>query len=61
MVTRQIFGFSRKRALYLQPSVPSFEYPRTDLPENLHFIGSSIPAASDWPPPSKPEIANRVQ
>jgi MGT family glycosyltransferase len=48
-----IFDFSRKADLYLQPSVPSFEYPRTDLPENLHFIGSSVPAPpSDWQPPS---------
>lgn len=48
-----IFDFSRRADLYLQPSVPSFEYPRTDLPENLHFIGASIPAPpSDWQPPS---------
>lgn len=48
-----IFDFSRRADLYLQPSVPSFEYPRTDLPENLHFIGASIPAPPpDWQPPS---------
>lgn len=29
--------------LYLQPTVPSFEYPRRDLPEQLHFIGPLLP------------------
>ncbi len=29
--------------LYLQPTVPSFEYPRTDLPESVHFIGPLLP------------------
>ncbi|MBI1280535.1 MAG: glycosyltransferase [Anaerolineaceae bacterium] len=29
--------------LYLQPTVPSFEYPRTDLPESVHFIGPVLP------------------
>lgn len=31
--------------LYLQPSVPSFEYVRTDLPPTVHFIGSLLPHA----------------
>jgi MGT family glycosyltransferase len=26
-------------SLVLQPSVPSLEYPRTDMPANVHFIG----------------------
>lgn len=48
-----IFDFARRADLYLQASVPSFEYPRTDMPENLHFIGATIPAPpSDWNPPS---------
>ena len=48
-----IFDFARKADLYLQASVPSFEYPRTDMPDNLHFIGASVPAPpADWVPPS---------
>ncbi len=29
--------------LYLQSTVPSFEYPRRDLPEQLHFFGPLLP------------------
>ena len=29
--------------LYLQPTVPEFEYPRRDLPPTVHFIGASVP------------------
>jgi UDP:flavonoid glycosyltransferase YjiC (YdhE family) len=29
--------------LYLQGTVPSFEYPRGDLPEHLHFVGPFLP------------------
>jgi len=29
--------------LYLQPTVPAFEFPRSDLPENVHFIGPLLP------------------
>ncbi len=29
--------------LYLQPTVPSFEYPRRDLPQQLHFVGPLLP------------------
>ena len=48
-----IFAFARKADLYLQASVPSFEYPRTDMPDNLHFIGASVPAPpADWAPPA---------
>ncbi|HUR80146.1 MAG TPA: nucleotide disphospho-sugar-binding domain-containing protein [Thermoanaerobaculia bacterium] len=56
-----IFGFARKADLYLQPSVPSFEYPRTDMPDNLHFIGASVPAPpADWAPPAWwPELHGR--
>jgi MGT family glycosyltransferase len=50
---RTIFDFGKDAHLYLQGSVPSFEYPRTDLPENVHFIGASIPEApAGWTPPS---------
>lgn len=29
--------------LMLQPTVPGFEYPRSDLPPHLHFIGPILP------------------
>lgn len=32
--------------LYLQSSTPAFEYPRRDLPPQLHWIGPLLPAAS---------------
>jgi MGT family glycosyltransferase len=48
-----IFAFGRRADLYLQGSVPSFEYPRTDMPENMHFIGATVPASpADWNPPA---------
>ena len=33
--------------LYLQSTVPSFEYPRSDVPPHLHFIGPLLPEPSD--------------
>jgi UDP:flavonoid glycosyltransferase YjiC (YdhE family) len=33
------------RYLYLQPSIPELEYPRSDLPEQVHFIGALLPDA----------------
>jgi UDP:flavonoid glycosyltransferase YjiC (YdhE family) len=33
--------------LFLQPTVPSFEYPRSDLPPQVHFIGPLLPDARD--------------
>jgi MGT family glycosyltransferase len=32
--------------LYLQPTVPAFEYPRSDLPPQVQFIGPLVPASS---------------
>jgi MGT family glycosyltransferase len=29
--------------LYLQPTIPSFEYPRSDLPPSVHYIGPILP------------------
>ena len=29
--------------LFLQPTVPAFEYPRRDLPPHVHFIGPLVP------------------
>jgi UDP:flavonoid glycosyltransferase YjiC (YdhE family) len=43
---------------YLQPSVPSFEYPRRELPSSAHFIGL-LPAeqpANPTAPPFWPEL-----
>jgi MGT family glycosyltransferase len=31
--------------LFLQPTAPAFEYPRSDLPPQTHFIGPLLPAA----------------
>ncbi|MBC8163693.1 MAG: glycosyl transferase [Roseiflexaceae bacterium] len=39
--------------LYLQASTPSFEYPRSDLPEQVHFIGPLLPETPpDFAPPA---------
>jgi MGT family glycosyltransferase len=38
--------------LYLQPTVPGFEYNRSDLPAQVHFIGPLLPPApKDFTPP----------
>jgi UDP:flavonoid glycosyltransferase YjiC (YdhE family) len=38
--------------LYLQPAVPSMEYPRSDLPPQVHYIGPLMPElAGDFTPP----------
>ncbi len=38
--------------LWLQDTVPSFEYPCSDLPEQVHFIGPLLPAPSaEFVPP----------
>ncbi|MFD3706731.1 nucleotide disphospho-sugar-binding domain-containing protein [Nocardia sp. NPDC058658] len=43
----------KSAALYLNPSIPSFEYPRSDLPESVHFIGPvPAPPVADWTPPA---------
>jgi UDP:flavonoid glycosyltransferase YjiC (YdhE family) len=37
----------------VQPTIPSFEYPRSDLPNNVRFVGPVLPPASDnFEPPS---------
>ena len=33
--------------LYLQPTAPSFEYPRSDLPPQVRFVGPLLPPAPD--------------
>lgn len=38
--------------LYLQLTAPSFEYPRSDLPASVHFVGPLLsPASRDFTPP----------
>jgi UDP:flavonoid glycosyltransferase YjiC (YdhE family) len=50
---RSIFDFAKDADLYLQSGVPSFDYPRTDLPDNVHFIGAPIPEPpAGWAAPS---------
>lgn len=39
--------------LYMQGTVPGFEYPRSDLPPQVHFIGPVLSSAvSDFEPPA---------
>src|SRR3954451_11874023 len=39
-------------AKYLVPSVPQFEYPRSDLPATVEFVGPFLPGrAAHWTPP----------
>lgn len=50
-----IFPFRPSAAKYLQlqPSVPGFEYPISDLPPQLHFIGPLLPdTPKDFTPPA---------
>ena len=52
-LARSIFDFGKDADLYLQAGVPSFDYPRTDLPANVHYIGASVPEPpAGWTPPS---------
>ena len=50
---QDFFGAALSPFLYLQGTTPSFEYPRRDLPPQIHFIGSSLqlPVADFVPPP----------
>jgi MGT family glycosyltransferase len=38
--------FNRSQ-LFLQPTIPAFEYPRSDLPEHVHFVGALLPPSSN--------------
>lgn len=44
---QDFFSAALSPFLYLQGTVPSFEYPRSDLPPQIHFTGTFIPPASD--------------
>src|SRR4051794_22980796 len=39
-----LFATALSPYLYLHPSVPSFEYPRSDLPAQVQFVGPHLPA-----------------
>ncbi len=48
-----IFASTLSPYLFLQPTVPSFEYPRSDLPPQVHFVGPLLPPApADFVTPS---------
>jgi MGT family glycosyltransferase len=40
-----VFDVTLSPHLYIQPTVPSFEYPRRDLPPQVHFVGPLLPPA----------------
>jgi UDP:flavonoid glycosyltransferase YjiC (YdhE family) len=41
------------RFLYLQPSIPALEYPTSDLPPQVHFVGPLLPdPPADFDPPA---------
>ncbi len=45
--------FAESPYLYLQPTVPSFEYPRSDLDPAVRFIGPLVdPPTPEWTPPA---------
>jgi UDP:flavonoid glycosyltransferase YjiC (YdhE family) len=47
-----IFDAPLSPFLYLQGTTPSFEYPRSDLPPQVHFIGPFLPEApAEFAPP----------
>ena len=50
---RKFDGVPVSPYLFLQPTVPAFEYPRRDLPSQAHFIGALLPdTPTDFTPPS---------
>jgi UDP:flavonoid glycosyltransferase YjiC (YdhE family) len=48
-----LFDVSKQADSYLQLTVPSFEYPRSDLPANIRFIGANLgDPLPDFVPPA---------
>jgi MGT family glycosyltransferase len=46
-------SLARLPDLYLQPTTQAFEYPRSDLPDNVRFVGPMVPPPTrDFVPPS---------
>lgn len=58
---RKFEGVLLSPYLFLEPTVPSFEYPRTDLPPQVHFVGPLLPdpPASFTPPAWWPEVTSK--
>jgi MGT family glycosyltransferase len=51
-VNGSLFDFVKDCDLYLQSSVPEFEYPRANMPSQVRFIGSHVPEPPEnWTPP----------
>jgi len=47
-----VFDAAVSPYLFLQPTVPSFEYPRSDLPPQVRYVGPLLPPApADYTPP----------
>jgi UDP:flavonoid glycosyltransferase YjiC (YdhE family) len=47
------FGPTAPKSLYLQPSVPAFEYPVSHIPSQVHFIGALLPETpAEYVPPA---------
>jgi hypothetical protein len=40
----------RSARRYFQDGVPGMDYPRSDLPNNVTFVGSLVPAPKELPP-----------
>lgn len=48
-----IFDFARKADVYLASGAAAFDYPRSDMPANVRYIGASTPEPPhDWKPPA---------
>jgi UDP:flavonoid glycosyltransferase YjiC (YdhE family) len=58
---RKFEGVLASPFLFLEPTVPAFEYPRSDLPPQVQFIGALLPDASDTftPPPWWSEVTQK--
>jgi UDP:flavonoid glycosyltransferase YjiC (YdhE family) len=54
-------GVLLSKYLLLEPSVPAFEYPRSDLPPQVHYIGALLPDPPDGftPPAWWPEVVQK--
>jgi UDP:flavonoid glycosyltransferase YjiC (YdhE family) len=51
--TGWFYDTAAQAELYMQLTVPSFEYPRSDLIPQAHFIGiMPVPAPPSWTPPA---------
>lgn len=58
---RKFTGVLLSPFLFLQPTAESFEYRRSDLPSQVHFIGALLPDAPDdfTPPAWWPEVVEK--